>query len=235
MLVALGNPENARALVDVGVRLTGRLRPSEVLLVRLIPTARAPEFRTGLRDEESQMDRSVEAMERLAQQVSASGLTVRSVSFLSDDVGQDLAYMAETQRCTTILLGWHRASLERHVVKALVHRVFAKAPCDVVVFVDAKGAGVAAEPRVVLVASDGHRPTGAAAVGQRLAESLGTETRPLSHAASAKDWPAVQVEQAAALVVEAGDPRDGSDFGQPATSIADNSARPVLVVRSAAT
>ena len=49
-------------------------------LVRLVPAPRAPEFRTGLRDEESQIDRSVEAMDRLAQQALRGGVTARSIS-----------------------------------------------------------------------------------------------------------------------------------------------------------
>src|SRR5262249_31062721 len=120
ILVALGNPENARSLIDTGIQLTGRAQPSELLLVRLIPTPRAPEFRSGLRDEEIVVDRSVDAMERIAQQVVRGGVTARSISFLSDDVGRDLAFVAETQDCDLILLGWHRPSLERRVVRALV-------------------------------------------------------------------------------------------------------------------
>ena len=154
ILVALGNPENARSLVDAGIRMTGSERPSELLLVRLIPTPRAPEFRTGLRDEESVVDRSVDAMDRIAQQVVRGGVTARSVSFLSEDVGKDLAFVAGTQQCDAILLGWHRASLARNVVRALVHRVFKLAPCDVVVFVDRRGLGIQPRGGPVLVASD---------------------------------------------------------------------------------
>jgi ParB-like chromosome segregation protein Spo0J len=68
VLVALGNPLNAPHLVDAAMRMTGARRPAELLLVRLIPTARAPEFRTGLQEEESQVDASVEAMRALVRE-----------------------------------------------------------------------------------------------------------------------------------------------------------------------
>jgi Kef-type K+ transport system membrane component KefB len=235
VLVALGNPENARALVDVGVRMTGRLRPSELLLVRLIATPRAPEFRTGLRDEESQMDRSVEAMDRLSTQVTAHGITVRSISFLSDDVGQDLAFVAETQRCAAVLLGWHRASLERRVVKVLVHRVFAKAACDVTVFVDREGNGLDANTqRPVLVATAAAGADGVGRIGQHIADSLGVPVAPQPILAAPSEW-AHGADGAAVIVVAAGDPAgDDSDFGQPASAIAEAAARPVLVVRPSA-
>jgi Kef-type K+ transport system membrane component KefB len=228
VLVALGNPDNARALVDAGVRLIGSRRPAELLLVRLIPTVRAPEFRSGLRDEESQIDRSVEAMDNLRHQAVAAGLGVRSVSFLSDDVGRDLAYVATTQRCDAVLLGWHRASLERHVIQALVNRMFELARCDVVVFVDRWGAGLQAEAgRPVLVALAANEDDEAATeMGRRLAESLRTSLRTMQ---SPGDLPA----NAAAAVVAVGRARTPDDFGHPATALAAAAECPVLIVRPA--
>jgi Kef-type K+ transport system membrane component KefB/nucleotide-binding universal stress UspA family protein len=176
ILVALGNPANAGALVDVAIRLTGARRPAELLLVRLIPTPRASEFRSGLREEESQVAASVESMRRLVEGAAAAGVTARPISFLSDDVGADLARVAADQGCDAILLGWHRASLERHVVRALAHRTFALAPCDVAVFVDRRGRGVLAEAdRPTLVAlTGGEGDEAAVRLGTRLAENLGT-------------------------------------------------------------
>jgi len=228
ILVALGNPENARALIDAAIRLTGRERPSELLLVRLIPTARAPEFRTGLRDEEIVVDRSVDAMERIAQQVTRGGVTVRSVSFLSDDVGRDLAHVAETQQCDIVLLGWHRASLEQHVVRALVHRVFRLAPCDVVVLVDRRGLGVQPQSGaiVALVASSAEDQA-AARIGEAIAESLPAKLISLR--------PDEATIDAGAAVVSAGaDWNDEAEFGQPATALARKAECPVFIVRAGA-
>lgn len=185
VLVALGNPLNAPALVDAAVRLTGGRRPAELLLVRLIPTPRAPEFRTGLRDEESQIDASVESKRQLAEQAAAGGVSARPISFLSNDVGRDLARIAADQRCDTLLLGWHRASLERHVVRALVHRVFMLAGGDVVVFVDRRGLGVRppAEGPVVAALAAGEQDEAVRQIAMRLAQDLGTSLKLIGYLA----------------------------------------------------
>jgi Kef-type K+ transport system membrane component KefB len=179
ILVALGNPLNAASLVDVAIRLTGVRRPAELLLVRLIPTPRAPEFRTGLLDEESQVAASVDSMRRLVEQAAAQGVQARPISFLSSDVGADLARVATDQQCDTILLGWYRPSLPRHVIQALVHRTMALAACQVAVFMDREGRGLRPESgRPVLVALSGGGYDGAAVEeGVRLAQSLGADLR----------------------------------------------------------
>jgi hypothetical protein len=233
VLVALGNPDNARALVDGGIRLMGRERPAELLLVRLIPTPRAPEFRTGLRDEESQIDSSIDAMERLTEQADAAGVRARAVSFLSDNVGRDLVLVAETQHCSAILLGWHRASLERHVIRALVHTVFQLASVDVAVFVDRQGAGVRAEPAkpVLLVLSAGDAAGSLAAIAERVAESLQTIVRTVEIERGQPREP-VSLAHPSAVVVGAGPDFDQSDFGEAATAVAGSAECPVFVVRS---
>jgi Kef-type K+ transport system membrane component KefB len=235
VLVALGNPDNARALVDGALRLMGRERPAELLLVRLIPTPWAREFRSGLRDEESQIDSSIEAMERLTDQAEAAGVRARAVSFLSDDVALDLALVAETQRCSAILIGWHRASLERHVVRALLHTLFRLASADVAVFVDRRGVGVQPEPAktVLLVASaedDDGSPT---AIAARIAESLQTIVRTVAIAGAHPGEPDA-LAHGSAVVVAAGPDFDRSDFGEAATAVAGSAECPVFVVRRVA-
>jgi Kef-type K+ transport system membrane component KefB len=143
ILVALGNPQNAPRIVDAALRLLGTARPAELLLIRLIPTPRAPEFRTGLLEVESQVAAAVESMRPLVAQAAAAGVVARPISFLTDDVGADLARIAADQGCAAMILGWHRASLAHAVIQALVRRVFALAPCDVAVFVDRAGGGLA--------------------------------------------------------------------------------------------
>lgn len=232
VLVALGNQDNARPLVDAGFRLIGRERPAELLLVRLIPTPRAPEFRTGLRDDESKIDSAVEAMERLTDQAEAAGVRARAVSFLSDNVGRDLALVAETQHCSAVLLGWHRASLKRHVVRALVHTVFRLAPADVAVFVDRLGAGVQPEPAkgVVVVASAADEAGSLSGIAGRIADSLQTTVRTVAIEGAGSGAPAALAD-GSAVVVAAGPDFNQSDFGEAATAVAVSAECPVFVVR----
>ncbi len=179
VLVAIGNPANAPSLVDAAIHLTGGKRPAELLLVRLIPTPRAPEFRTGLLEAESQVEAAVESMRPLVEQAAAHGVVARPISFLSDDVSPDLARIARDQHCDTMLLGWHRASLPKHVIQALVHRIFTLASCDVAVFVDPEGVGIRPDTNrpVVVFLSAGEQDEGAIRLGLRLADDLHTSVK----------------------------------------------------------
>ncbi|MFL5578923.1 MAG: cation:proton antiporter [Gemmatimonadaceae bacterium] len=178
VLVALGNPRNAPALVSAGLRLLGGRRPAELVLVRLVPTPRAPEFRTGLLDEEREVDAALEDMAGLARQAGESGVGARTVSFLSDNVGEDLADIAGSQRCDAVLLGWHHASLDLGPLRAMVQRVLSRAPCDVLVLVDRRGAGLAPESGPTLVARvAGAEDAGVRRAAERLAAGLGSDVR----------------------------------------------------------
>ncbi len=181
ILVAIGNPLNAPRIVDAAIRMLGTRRPAELLFVRLIPTTRAPEFRTGLLEVESQVEAAVESMRPLVAQAEATGVAARPISFLTDDVGGDLARIAADQGCETILLGWHRASLAHNIIQALVHRVFALARCDVAVFVDRAGRGIATadgdERGVVVPLTGGEHDAAALRVGAALAAQSGASVR----------------------------------------------------------
>jgi Kef-type K+ transport system membrane component KefB len=189
VLVAIGNPLNAPSLVDAAIHLTGGKRPAELLLVRLIPTPRAPEFRTGLLEVESQVEAAVESMRPLVEQAAAAGIVARPISFLSNDVSPDLARIARDQHCDTLLLGWHRASLPKHVIQALVHRIFTLATCDVAVFVDPAGAGIqpAADAPVVIVLESSEQDEGAIRLGLRLAEDLHASVKLVGYVGNADD------------------------------------------------
>ncbi|MHB8645140.1 MAG: cation:proton antiporter domain-containing protein [Thermomicrobiales bacterium] len=189
ILVAIGNPQNAPSLVDAAIRLTGRKRPAELLLVRLIPTPRAPEFRTGLLEAESQIEAAIESMRPLVEQAAAAGVVARPISFLSNDVSPDLARIARDQHCDTMLLGWHRASLPKHVIQALVHRIFTLASCDVTVFVDPAGIGIRpeADRPVVIILGGRAQDEGAIRLGLRLAEDMQTSIKLVGYVGDQSD------------------------------------------------
>jgi Kef-type K+ transport system membrane component KefB len=239
VLVSVGNPANARTLVDAGIGLTGLIRPAELLFVRLMPTTRAPEFRSGLRDEENKEDRSAEVMTHLTHQAAAAGTTARSISFLSDDVAQDLAYVAATERCDVVLLGWHPHLLDRSVARAQAQRIFRLAPCEVVLFVDREGLGTRREPdrRVLLIRTSTEDDGAAKRAADRLAENLHSDVDVMDLSGSGSQLTGVAVRRladAAVAVVPAGKEwRDREDFGRLATEIATVAECPVLVVRGA--
>jgi hypothetical protein len=205
VLVILGNPLNAQALVDVGTRLTGTRRPAELLLVRLIPTPRAPQFRSGLRDEEMVIAASVESMRELVERAAAAGVQARSLSFLTDDVTADLIRIATDQCCDVIVSGWHHASLDRRVIRASVHRIFRQAPCDVAVFVDRSGLGIQASsgrPVLAAMAGGGHDDA-VTRLGAHLAQSLDTSLRLVGYLTRGDDAQATADSERLALQADA--------------------------------
>ena len=136
ILVAIGEFRHARQLVDAAIGLAGNRRPAELILVRLITPPRGQEFRTGLAEESLEMESATDGLRALAERTAVSGISVRTLSFLSTDVGRDLASLASDQRCDTVVLGWHRGVLPSRFGSSDVRSVLANAPCDVAIVVD---------------------------------------------------------------------------------------------------
>jgi Kef-type K+ transport system membrane component KefB len=228
VLVALGNPATAASLVDAAVLLTGVRRPAELLLVHLLPTTRAPEFRSGMRDEQADVNQWHETMNQLARRAAEAGVNARGVTFLTDNVGRDLAEIAATQHCEMILLGWHRALIAPEVLRALAHRVFKLAECDVAVFVDERGDGVRRGEGGSIVAIDGQEGVtnaGVLRIASRAAESLVSVVRH-GHSTGGDALAVVAVER---VVPET------SNFGVQVDRVVESAECPVLVARPSAT
>jgi Kef-type K+ transport system membrane component KefB len=223
VLVALGNPATAPSLVDAGVLLVGAQRPAELLLVHLLPSTRAPEFRSGMRDEQAEVHQWTENLRQLECRAAEAGIDARGVTFLTDSVGRDLAEIAATQRCETILIGWHRALIAPETLRALAHRLFKIAECDVAVWVDARGDGMRREHgEIVAVESrDVAANAGVARIAQRVAEglvSVVSRTESTTNAALA------------VVAVESTIP-EHANFGAHVDGVVERAQCPVLVVR----
>jgi Kef-type K+ transport system membrane component KefB len=179
VLVALGNLLNAPGLIQTALAMTGQRQPAELLFVKLIPSPRAPEFNSGIVDIEAQASATVEDLRPLVAQARLAGASVRVICFPTENIGLDLARIADAEHCDAILLGWHRALLHVDVVRALVHRTFVAAPCDVVVLVDRSGHGITAvNGRPILAILNGGFHDGAAScLAAHVATRLSTRVR----------------------------------------------------------
>ena len=174
VLVAVTNPLTAPGLVDVATRLTGRLRPAELLLVRLLRTPRSPEIRTGLLDEDMQMGEVVESMDGLVAQAAGGGVAARPLSFMSDDFVADLANLGRDQRCDLVLIAAEPAlSPQYDSNRNTIRRLLARVPTDVGVVLGVEDRLTEEGPVLVAVAP-GESEEAAAAAGLRLAEGLQT-------------------------------------------------------------
>lgn len=239
VLVAVGNPENAPALLDAAIRLSGGQHPIELLLVKLIPSPRAPEFRSGLLDVDERVSAVMNEMQPLIHQARDSGVSAKPISFLTENVGMDLAWIAADQSCDLVLLGWNRAHLQKNIIQSLVYRTFVTAPCDVAVLVDRYGRGIhpsLKERPVLALLGGGVHDEKANAYTSRLAESLSTGMRVESIAPSASSLQStvdVMAQAAAAVMVVGEDWVIQKDFGNPTRKLAEMAECPVLVLRAA--
>ncbi len=235
VLVAIGNPENAPALIDAAKRLSGGKQPIELLLVKLIPSPRAPEFRSGLLDVDDRVSAVMEEMQPLIRRARELGVSARPISFLTENVGMDLAWIAADQSCDLILLGWNRALLKANIIKALVYRTFVTAPCDVAVLIDRSGGGIHSldgHPVLTLLGGGVHDEK-ASIYTSRLADSLSTGTRTETITSSKQNIVDATAQAAAAIIVVGDDWVLKKDFGNPTRELVEVTQCPTLVLRAA--
>ena len=152
ILVGIGDFQRAPRLVETAIALAGDRRPAELVLVQLIPPPRGEEFRTGLLEESLEMAESFDSLRLLAARVGGAGLSVRTLAFLSSDIGRDLANLAHEQSADTLVVGWHRATLPVRNAGSAAARVLELAPCDVAVLVDRARERPAAAPGARILA-----------------------------------------------------------------------------------
>ena len=170
ILVAIADRAHASELVDAAVRLTGTRRPAELVLVELVPVSRAPELRSGLIEEEEQVERTRDALQPLADRASAAGVTARVLSFLTDDAPRDVARLAADQSCELVVASWPDSGARR--VQAFARRLLTKAACDVELVPGR--VGVAPEGPVVVLLNGGSHDEAALKAARALTPTGGT-------------------------------------------------------------
>jgi nucleotide-binding universal stress UspA family protein len=63
------------------------------------------------------------------------GIQARPLTFVSLDVGEDIADVAAAKRADLILMGWHKPVLRESVLSGAIHTVMARARTDVAVYI----------------------------------------------------------------------------------------------------
>ena len=119
-------------------------------------------------------------MKPLVEKAEAAGVSARPIAFLTDAVAPDCADRQRPGMRAGAARLASSHSLAPHVIEALVRDVFARAACDVAVFVDPEGQGVpaAAGDRPILVTLAGGAHDGVSErLGTRLATTFQTGIR----------------------------------------------------------
>jgi Kef-type K+ transport system membrane component KefB len=200
-LVAVADMQLASAHADLAVRLLKDRRPAELILVRLTPTSRAPELRSGLADEAGEAASWEDSVRRLAEHAAGAGVAVRSLSFFSDAIADDLTNLAVEQDCDFIVAPWlQRPGGESNA--AVLARLLRLAPARILVAVNMAPADQAPDPRqVVALLGRGSSDEAAARTALMLAGG-GTAVRLLGYAGQESGRNAAEASRQLALMAD---------------------------------
>jgi Kef-type K+ transport system membrane component KefB len=141
VLIPVSDPASGSSLLRIASMLTGTKTEHELLALHLKQPVDREAYRAGLDDAAAQ-DATFGPLLTEAKQV---GVKVEPISFVSRDIADDIAGVAQTRHVNLVLMGFHRPVIGRAILGGTVHRVFTTAPADVAIFVDRKPlpAGVA--------------------------------------------------------------------------------------------
>lgn len=135
VLIPVSDPASGSSLLKIASMLTGTNTDHELLALHLKPPVDRDAYRAGLDDATAPQDTSLTPLLTEAKQV---GVNVEPISFVSRDIADDIAGVAQTRHVNLVLMGFHRPVIGRAILGGTVHRVLTTAPADVAIFVDRK-------------------------------------------------------------------------------------------------
>lgn len=144
VLIPVSDPASGSSLLKIASMLAGTKPDSELLALHLKPPVDRDAYRAGLDDATAPQDT---ALAPLLAEARKAGVNVEPISFVSRDIADDIAGVAQTRQVNLVLMGFHRPIIGRAILGGTVHRVFTTAPADVAIFVHRKFT----EPKKILV------------------------------------------------------------------------------------
>ena len=137
VLIPVSDPASGSSLLRIASMLTGTKTDHELLALHLKRPVDHDAYRAGLDDAAAPAPQDATLTPLLAEAKKA-GVNVEPISFVSRDIADDIAGVAQTRHVNLVLMGFHRPVIGRAILGGTVHRVFTTAPADVAIFVDRK-------------------------------------------------------------------------------------------------
>src|SRR5688572_4828310 len=137
VLIPVSDPASGSSLLRIASMLTGTKTDHELLALHLKRPVDHDAYRAGLDDAAAPAPQDTTLTPLLAEAKKA-GVNVEPISFVSRDIADDIAGVAQTRHVNLVLMGFHRPVIGRAILGGTVHRVFTTAPADVAIFVDRK-------------------------------------------------------------------------------------------------
>jgi nucleotide-binding universal stress UspA family protein len=166
ILLCIAFTGSGPGLVTLARTLQRRGHVSRTYGLHLVPPSDRGSFILGSGAEKQ----STVTMDPLLEQASAMDLTVRPLSFVSSEPGEDICRVAEAKKADLILLGWHKPLLSQKRLGGTVYQVMKDARCDAAVFID-RGLGKVKHVLVPFLGSPHDRA--ALALANRVMENVG--------------------------------------------------------------
>lgn len=135
VLIPVSDPASGSSLLKIASMLTGTKTDHELLALHLKPPVDRDAYRAGLDDATAPQDTTLAP---LLAEAKKAGVNVEPISFVSRDIADDIAGVAQTRQVNLVLMGFHRPVIGRTILGGTVHRVFTTAPADIAIFVDRK-------------------------------------------------------------------------------------------------
>jgi Kef-type K+ transport system membrane component KefB len=135
VLIPVSDPSSGSSLVKIASMLTGTKTDHELLALHLKPPVDRDAYRAGLDDANAAAPQDM-ALTPLLTEAKKVGVNVEPISFVSRDIADDIAGVAQTRHVNLVLMGFHRPVIGSAILGGTVHRVFTTAPADVAIFVD---------------------------------------------------------------------------------------------------
>ncbi len=135
VLIPVSDPASGSSLLKIASMLTGTKTDHEMLALHLKRPVDRDAYRAGLSDAGAAATQETTLAPLLAE-AKKIGVNVEPISFVSRDIADDIAGVAQTRHVNLVLMGFHRPVIGHAILGGTVHRVFTTAPADVAIFVD---------------------------------------------------------------------------------------------------
>jgi Kef-type K+ transport system membrane component KefB len=194
ILVAAQTDAALPTLLELAEPLARSEPPRELILVRLVRPPRGAGVRGGLQSENALVRRAEEQLERVQEELIASGIATRSVAFSSAHPGDDLARLTESEEIDLLLVDGRRPLLGEPVPLVDIKPVLERAPCDVGVLVAREGERLALGPGAPILVPFGgaDHDWSALELGAWLSSGTGAPLKLLGAAGATDEAPAVK-------------------------------------------
>ncbi|MGB7156853.1 MAG: cation:proton antiporter [Tepidisphaeraceae bacterium] len=140
VLIPVSDPTSGSSLLKVASMLTGTKTDHELLALHLKPPVDRDAYRAGLDDAAAAGGQDT-TFGPLLTEAKRVGVNVEPISFVSRDIADDIAGVAQTRHVNLVLMGFHRPVIGHAILGGTVHRVFTTTPSDVAIFVDRQFTG----------------------------------------------------------------------------------------------